>query len=454
MKRFLSSALVVLLLPALMSTPVMADNVSVDNWFNYLDYGYIFDGSNYMNFLGTYAGEIKLADVDRVFYSYVDFIVYTDCPDLEFSKYNYYNPSLTKVDLGGGYYRFYGDISRGFANNSLYWRSRSGSGQYMMIVSFRASTLSYQQLYYRDVIGTLVDDNNPEGLSFTYSAASHSPVRVDLETVQSANNFECYFQIPNWKAMDYISLSFAVNSSSITSLSVFCDAIELPYLINHLDNPLAGTPGVMVVNLLIDIRGIDKASTDSINVAFTGLIRSSEDGYIDLLECTSMVSVDPPSVITIWFERLHGWISAQTDAIVAPIVEWGGKLLDGINALPDKIAEALKAVIVPSDSAVQNMGQQSEELAQDRFGGAYEGALIIDEFASQLRPQQATQILTVPVVNLDILGVPFPLGGWEVDLVPDGSELIVETCKILIDIVATLAFVNGLRNRLERTLEK
>lgn len=162
-----------------------------------------------------------------------------------------------------------------------------------------------------------------------------------------------------------------------------------------------------------------------------------------------------------WFEsvrtsilNLHYEVIIYGQQIVSTISSWGQSLKDSIDALPDKIAEALKDLMVPSDSAIQDFGESSQQIVQDRFGGVYEGAMIVDSFAGQLQAQAATQILTVPVVNLNILGTPFPLGGWEVDLVPEGSEVIIEAVKLMIDILATLAFINGIKSRLERTLEQ
>lgn len=160
------------------------------------------------------------------------------------------------------------------------------------------------------------------------------------------------------------------------------------------------------------------------------------------------------SSITTFRTNVDTWITNQTTSITNSISSWGQSLKDSIDALPDKIAEALKDLVVPEDGAIESMATKSEELVSDRFGGVFEGAQIVDNWASQLEAQAATQILTIPVVNMNILGKIFPIGGWEVDLVPDGFEVIFESVKLIIDILATAAFINGIKSRLERTLEK
>lgn len=194
--------------------------------------------------------------------------------------------------------------------------------------------------------------------------------------------------------------------------------------------------------------------TNSINGTLVA-VRALIQGYIEdqTTAITNSLSTINSSIGT-FRTNVGTWFTNQTTAITNSISSWGQSLKDSIDALPKKIAEELKALIVPADGAVESMASKSEALVSDRFGGVFEGAQIVDNWAGQLQSQAATQILTIPVVNMNILGSNFPIGGWEVDLIPDGFEIIFESVKIIIDILATAAFVNGIKNRLERTLER
>lgn len=207
------------------------------------------------------------------------------------------------------------------------------------------------------------------------------------------------------------------------------------------------------VDALVDHQNALIANEQAQHEANQAMMNMLGDYLINIRKAVVAQGESVVSSLSTNFTNLSTWITSQTTALTTSISSWGQSLKDSIDALPDKIAEALKALMVPEDGAVQSMAEKSEDLVADRFGGVYEGAQIVDNWASQLQAQAATQILTVPVVEMNILGKIFPIGGWEVDLVPDGFEIIFESVKIIIDILATLAFVNGIKSRLERTLE-
>lgn len=161
--------------------------------------------------------------------------------------------------------------------------------------------------------------------------------------------------------------------------------------------------------------------------------------------------------LTQGFLDIQSWFTEQTEAITS----WGQNIVDAINnwgqqivdAIGSSMGQALEDAFVPSEDAIQDMATNSEDLLADRFGAVYEGAQMIDQWAGQLTVQTAKPTLTVPAVTVNLAGVPFSFGGWEVDVIPKGFEFLAEICALVIDLVATLAFVNAMRCRLEGVLE-
>lgn len=514
MKRILPLILTVLLLPALLVVPAYADEVSFDQyWINYLDYGYLnqSDGSNYFTFsFGQYG--IPLNNISNTYYNFVDIVLKTDCSDLQFSVWGDFNPSLSKVSLGNGYYRFFGSISRSWTNQSIYYKGSDGT--YIDFLSFKfASFPDYQ--YVKAVSGMVHNyATSPATQTFiSYTGEPSNQVIIDSSSAVDNNAiFRADLDIDQWQTMDYIHLSVSSFCSSIDSIQIVQNGVSVPSAIGYLNiNKRSGT-GLALIDITIDVSQLDRLSAGTLVVQIAGTVIRPHQGNFVIQHCTGAVTVEPPSLWTHWFTKiisllnsgftnlagqvyelknvLVGWVdtlpniiqtgfssvssslvsiydsirtgfssvgtwfTSQTNSITSVVSSWGQSIKDSIDALPDKIAEALQALFVPSDSALQDFGESSQQIAQDRFGGVYEGAVIVDDFAGQLKAQAATQILTVPVVTLNILGSPFPLGGWDIDLVPEGSDVLIEAVKLIIDIIATLAFINGIKSRLERTLEQ
>ena len=127
-------------------------------------------------------------------------------------------------------------------------------------------------------------------------------------------------------------------------------------------------------------------------------------------------------------------------------------LLDAIISLPEKLLDGIKGLFVPDADTMAAYQDRWFSLLASRFGAIYEAVMLIDEFGQSISDQAASGVVDFPIVTIDLAGTPFTFGGWRVDVVPDGFDLIFDALKLMIDIVATLAFVNGLRHRFEGIL--
>lgn len=57
-----------------------------------------------------------------------------------------------------------------------------------------------------------------------------------------------------------------------------------------------------------------------------------------------------------------------------------------------------------------------------------------------------------PLLSVPLAGAQFTFGGWDVDIIPNGFEDIVEVIKIVVDIGVTFMFINAMRKRLDEVL--
>lgn len=126
---------------------------------------------------------------------------------------------------------------------------------------------------------------------------------------------------------------------------------------------------------------------------------------------------------------------------------------EGIAGLPGKIMDGIKDLFVPNAETIAATQDKWTQLLEDRFGAVYESIAIIDEYAAAFTIQDVKDQIEFPRVTVPLAGTDFVFGGWMVDVVPDGFEFLIEALKLMIDVACTFLFVNGMKKRLDRTLE-
>lgn len=128
---------------------------------------------------------------------------------------------------------------------------------------------------------------------------------------------------------------------------------------------------------------------------------------------------------------------------------WLSNILDGITSIPEMILDGIKGLFVPDAEGLANQQEKWTQLLEDRFGAVYESVAIIDNFASAFTNQSTQTTIEFPSVTIPLAGADFVFGGWQVDVVPDGFEFLIEVLKKIIDIVCTFLFVQGMKRRLD-----
>lgn len=130
-----------------------------------------------------------------------------------------------------------------------------------------------------------------------------------------------------------------------------------------------------------------------------------------------------------------------------------GQIVEDIKSLPERIMDGIKGLFVPDAESMAEQQEKWNQLLSDRFGAVYEAGEITNEIAAAFSLQDVKDTITFPTVTVPLGEVDWTFGGWEVDVVPDGLEFLIDILKKIIDIVCTFAFINAMKNRFDRTLE-
>lgn len=117
----------------------------------------------------------------------------------------------------------------------------------------------------------------------------------------------------------------------------------------------------------------------------------------------------------------------------------------------DKFQAGLMALFVPSEQFIDEMNTAWQNFFMEHFGAFYEVIAIISEYVgSFVESEQSTVFL--PEITVPVGADGFTFGGWEVQVVPDGMSVLFEALKMIVSIVATFFFINGLKRRFEGVL--
>jgi len=128
-------------------------------------------------------------------------------------------------------------------------------------------------------------------------------------------------------------------------------------------------------------------------------------------------------------------------------------MTEEVKSIPEKILDGIKGLFVPDEQDMQEYNDKWDELLHSRFGALYESVDIISEVGTVFVDTEARNTVDFPSVTIPLAGVDFEFGGWEVQVIPDGFDVLVDMLKGMISLLATVAFVNTLRNKFDRLME-
>lgn len=417
------------------------------NWQQVLTYSTVNDsGSNY--FVVNKSATISLKLPTRTYGVWVDMLVNTSDMDIS-SVESIWSGTYTKLTtskISNGLFRVFGRLSYHTYTELQFRFKCSGTGYYELL-SCKISSISETVLYAESF------------MDFTYmnwngSTLENNSVRIyapdtfvaDPYGEGAAAPWQACVQILDWANYDTLTVWGSVDVASLGSVRATVGNISLPVTMNYIDittGEYAEAPDLMypdyygkyLYSIEIDISDINPALSSQ----FPQLLVYMTGKYWD---STGMI---------MGFQYVTGSL-AVADTTQATWRTWANDLLGSVKNLPKQIAEELGKLFKPDAGKIEQVQEQSQELAEDRLGAVFQAGQVLDGLVGAFRNQTATQFITIPSVTVNLAGTPWTFGGWNVQVIPEGFSFLVSTLKLVIDIVCTLAFLHAMRSRLEKLL--
>lgn len=123
--------------------------------------------------------------------------------------------------------------------------------------------------------------------------------------------------------------------------------------------------------------------------------------------------------------------------------------MEETNGLLRGIPDAIGALFLPDDAALEQFHSDMQDLAEDHLGGLYEAVELLDDFAAAFVNVSPQSSLTVPEFHIPLAGSDFVLGGLDMPLVYPQLSSLYTSLAWIIDFLATAAFLNMCKKKLE-----
>lgn len=175
---------------------------------------------------------------------------------------------------------------------------------------------------------------------------------------------------------------------------------------------------------------------------------------------TYKIRVLQPSEEAGLLSGILGWIENIWDSVTDGFTDMKNGITNIVNKITDlprllweKIETGLKNLFVPDDEYIVSYKDRWDELLADRLGAVYEVVNVTFESWDKINVSDATNTVDMPKVTIPLPeDEEFSFGGFPVKIVPDGFETLVTACKLIVGIVCTIMFVNGLRKRYDEVM--
>lgn len=178
-----------------------------------------------------------------------------------------------------------------------------------------------------------------------------------------------------------------------------------------------------------------------------------EDKSIGLLEGIWNGITDLGSKISNGFTELGNKVTTGFTNMVNGIKD----VFNAIKDLPAKIWEfienGLKSLFVPDEEYMSGYSDKWDSLMASRFGALYEVGDIVVTSWGDIQLADQTDSIQIPEVCLNLPdNCSFTFGGYDVTIVPDGFDVLVNALKLIISLTATYLFINGLIKRYDEIM--
>lgn len=147
---------------------------------------------------------------------------------------------------------------------------------------------------------------------------------------------------------------------------------------------------------------------------------------------------------------------SEEAGLLSSILEWIKGIFDSIAELPGKlwkaIEDGLKALFVPDEDYIVGYKDRWEQLLEQKLGAVYQVINLTFESWERVTASDTTNTIKLPKTTIPLGNTDFSFGGYDVKIVPDGFEFLVDIIKTLVGGLCTILFINGLRKRYDEIM--
>ena len=322
MKRIVPLALACLILVFSLAAPAQAAEVSTYSGLNLLDYGF-------PNGLSSPNVTIHSGDTIRFDFPYDSRCAYVDvllvatgapitgCVATIGSNRQF---SLSIVSVGNNMVRIYGNLGLYYSNYITFtYTFGTSADAYLSYLKVDLHTSSYSKSV--DLKGFCQISTSNFNDIIQYNA---SDVINERYFMGASDVYDCYLNLylynlrTDWKPYDYLDYQVWVDCGNITSISASIGSLNIPCEYSIVLSNVTNT-GSFIINVRLDLTGIDRNIDDSPQVIIQGQAKVSALNTVMVLNMSGFVEVPTPNTFTYYFQTLKSWLEKQTYEITTAI---------------------------------------------------------------------------------------------------------------------------------------
>ena len=309
--------------------------------------------------------------------------------------------------------------------------------------------------------------NNSDMFSCTF------PVAISLDNAKAYLNTHDSFYLTNKHLFDYIPLPYDYQLSYdkdndylhllfkneyVEDTSIYNTVLDVQYLQKQSDGTYNliynytyeddYTPGSS--NYIIEFDCVEGYDDVLVNIQLRNAIVSGDGFYGDqFIEFDYIYGSDIYSVGESLVFGPFSKIEKPLEEYVSSEEEeedygWLNPIINGFKSIGNTII----GLFVPDKSDFSDIKDKWVNLLSSRFGAVYQSFYYVIDFVSRFENKSSVTTIQMPLVEVPLAGEVFAFGGYDVQLIPSGFEVIVEVLKKVISIVCTVGFLNVMKSKL------
>lgn len=152
-------------------------------------------------------------------------------------------------------------------------------------------------------------------------------------------------------------------------------------------------------------------------------------------------------------QNIFNKIGEMFDSITEGFANIGTWFAELPGKLWSAIETGLKNLFIPSEEYIASFKVKFDQLLENKLGAVYQVVNITLESWDSIMDADQQNIIEFPSSKITFKdGTEFSFGGYNVDIVPEGFGSIVDILKVLVGVVCTAMFINGLRKRYDEIM--